>query len=263
MGNCCECTSSKSSENSAEIYIRESILMLKIRNLSYNEFLNMNSKEYDMFISEILNKKKTKYNLNENQYENLVSNVFMEKINCKDLTNKQKLSCLPFQENYMDDLGINYILSLWVLAHFKFEIDSKIEFIFKILKDTEKFVNVKIFQKFLIRYLRVNLNMITKNFNKSNDIVNNINKSKDLKILNKLFSTILLEKYLNKILEGLKLTLKLNNENLASSDIDNEFLNEKIIENFFKNNLYLLDIISLRESAYAFTRSITDYSYTE
>ena len=79
-------------------------------------------------------------------------------------------------------------------------------------------------------------------------------------MLNKIFSTNLLEKYLNKILDGLKLSLKMNNENLATSDIDNEFLSEKMIENYFRNNLQLFDIINLREAVYVFTRSITDYS---
>ena len=145
----------------------------------------------------------------------------------------------------------------------KYEVESKIEFLFKILRDTEKFINVKIFHKFLIRYLRININLVTKNFLKCEEILKDNTKYKDLKVLNKLFSTYLLEKYLNKILEGLKFSLKLSNENLASSDIDNEFLSEKMIENYIRNNLYLLDIISLRESVYVFTRSITDYSHNE
>lgn len=263
MGNCCECTSIKSSENSAETYIRESISMLKIRTIDYSEFHDSNIEEFGVFLTEILNKKKTKFFLTSEKYESLTNNVIVNNTLSETLIHKQKYACFAYSDSLIDDLGINYVISLWALANLKFEVDSKIEFLFKILRDTEKFINVKIFHKFLIRYLRININLITKNFLRCDEILKDNSKSKDLKILNKLFSTNLLEKYLNKILEGLKLSLKLSNENLATSDIDNEFLSEKMIENYFRNNLHLFDIISLRESVYVFTRSITDYSQNE
>jgi hypothetical protein len=263
MGNCCECTSIKSSENTAEVYIRESISMLKIRNMDYNEFHDINLEEFGMFLSEILNKKKTKYYLTTDKFEKLTKNIIIDNSLTQNLIEKQRFSCLTYSDSYIDDLGINYVISLWCLANLKFDFNSKIEFLFKILRDTEKYINVKIFYKFLIRYLRINLNLITKNFLKCEDIQKDNTKAKDLKILNKFFSTNLLEKYLNKILDGLKLSLKLNNENLAISDIDHEFLSERMIEIYFRNNQQLFDIINLRESVYIFTRTITDYSQNE
>jgi hypothetical protein len=260
MGNCCECTSIRSSENTAEVYIRESIAMLRIRSIDYLEFHELNVEEFGMFLTEILSKKKTKFFLTNEKYQNLKDKIILDKNLSGILINQQKLACIPYLDNYIDDLGINYVISLWALAYLKFDYDSKIEFLFKILRDTEKFINVKIFHKFLLRYLRINLNIVTKNFLKCEAILQNNSKYKDLKILSKIYSTNLLEKYLNKILDGLKLSLKLNNENLSNMDIDNEFLSEKMIENYFRNNLQLLDIINLRESVYVFTRSITDYS---
>jgi hypothetical protein len=263
MGNCCECTSIKSSENTAELYIRESISMLKIRTIDYLDFHEMNVEEFGMFLTEILSKKKTKFYLTNEKYENLTDNMILDKTLNEISIKQQKYACISYMDNYIDDLGINYVISLWALAYLKFDYESKIEFLFKILRDTEKYINVKIFHKFLIRYLRINLNIVTKNFLKCDEILKDNSKYKDLKILNKIYSTNLLEKYLNKILDGLKLCLKLNNENLSNADIDNEFLCEKMIENYFKNNLQLLDIISLRESVYVFTKSITDYSINE
>lgn len=259
MGNCCECASIKSSENSAETYIRECISMLKIRTIDYLEFHDLNVEEFGMFLTEILSKKKTKFFLTNEKYENMTNKIILDQ-NLREKLNQQKYACISYMDNYIDDLGINYVISLWALAYLKFDYDSKIEFLFKILRDTEKFINVKIFHKFLIRYLRINLNLVTKNFLKCEEIIQDNYKYKDLKILSKIYSTNLLEKYLNKILDGLKLSLKLNNENLSNADIDHEFLSEKMIENYFRNNLQLLDIISLRESVYVFTRSINDYA---
>jgi len=84
-----------------------------------------------------------------------------------------------------------------------------------------------------------------------------------LKNLNKLFTSNLLEKFLNKVLDSLKANLKICNENLHSADIENEFLNEVMITRYFRNNSFLLDIIQLRESVYVFTRTITDFSYND
>ncbi len=263
MGNCCECTSAKSSENLAENIIRDSINLLNIRYMDYSEFHDLNINEFGFFITEILNQNKTKNFFTKNIYEKFIYEKIINPSLNPILIRQQKYACLKYNEINIDNLGINYIFSLWALAHLQYNFDSKIEYMFKIFKDTEKFVNFKNFQKILVRYLKININDITKNFFNCEEIINDQNIYKDLKTLNKLFSKNLLEKFLNRVLDPLKLNLKMNNENLNANDIDNEFLSENMIKNYFKINNYWLDIIKLREAVYVFTKSITDFSYND
>lgn len=263
MGNCCECVSVKSSDNTAENFIRKSISLLNIRHFDYNDFHECNLSEFGIFLTEILNQNKSKFFVTQENYEKFLKNQILNLTYEKDSISQQNLCCLKYSDKFFDNLGINYVLSLWALAHIRNDFDSKLEFIFKILKDTEKFVNFKNFQKFLFRYVRINVNLITKNFNECEEIKRDINLNKDLNGLNKLYSSNLIEKYLNKVLDGLKNSLKLNNENLKSGDIDSEFLSENIIASYFRHNPFLLDIISLRESVFIYTKSITDYSYSD
>lgn len=263
MGNCCECASARSSENLAENLIRNSINLLQIRYMSYNEFHDLTISEFGMFLTEILNQNKSKFFLAKENYEKFINNKIINTSLSIDLISQQKHACLKYKEFYFDNLRINYVFSLWSLAHLQYDFESKLEFIFKILKDTEKFINFKNFYAFLLRYLKINLNFITKNFLQCEEIIGNSSIYKDLKNLNKLFSSSLLEKFLNKIIDSLKFNLKMCNENLHSSDIDKEFLSEAMITSYFLNNCYLLDILQLREAVYVFTRSITDFSYDD
>lgn len=263
MGNCCECASARSSENLAENLIRNSINQLQIRYMNYTEFHDLNIEQFGMFITEILNQNKSKFFLTKESYEKFINNKIINANLSVDSIRQQKHACLKYSENYFDGLRINYAFSLWSLAHLQVDFESKIEFLFKILKDTEKFVNFKTFYKFLFRYLRINLNLVTKNFLHCEDIMKDSLLYADLKTLNKLFTSNLLEKFLNKVLDSLKINLKMCNENLHSADIENEFLTEVMITSYFRNNSFLLDIIQLRESVYVFTKTITDFSYND
>jgi len=263
MGNCCECVSSRISENLAENLIRNTINILQIRYMDFNEFQEANIEDFGMFITDILNHNKSKNFLTKENYENFINKRIINKNTENYLIRQQKCALLNYEENHIDNLGINYVFSLWALAHLRFELESKIEFVFKILRDTEKYINFKNFQKFIFRYLKINLNIITKNFFNCEEIVKDDFIHKDLKSLNNLFKTSLLEKFMNKVLESLKVNLKMSNENLHAIDIENEFLTENIIINFYRNNCFLLDIIQLREAVYIFTKTITDFSYND
>lgn len=264
MGNCCECTTVRSSDNTVENMIRNAINILKIRDIDYQEFHDSIVIEFGLFLTEILNNNKSKLFITKDLYEKYIEKKIINQVAGSDTLKQQRFSCIQYSDDkYLEELEVNYVFSLWALAHLKNNIDSKIEFVLKILKDTEKFITLKTFHRFLLRYLRVNLNIITKNFADCDEIIKDNTLFKDFKALNKLFSTNLLEKYLNKVLDCLKITLKMSNENLNATDLENEFLNDKIISNYFRTNSYLLEIISLRESVYVFTRTILDYTNTE
>ncbi len=261
MGNCCECSSAGSSENLAEVLIKNSIKLLKIRNMYYQEFHDSIVEDFGMFITEVKNKNKMITFINEESYDKFINENIINYNHDQNLIKNQKLSCVKFNLSHLDGFGMNYILALWALANLSNDFESKMEFVFKIIKDTEKYLNFKNFSKFLLRYLRVNLNIVTKNFILSEEYNTDLIIQKDLKILNKLFSSVSLQRYVNKIMDSLKIVLKMNNENLNLADIENEFLSDSLITNFFSNNSNLLDIIQLRESVYIFSRGINGFSF--
>jgi len=124
--------------------------------MNFLEFHELNIEEFGMLITEILNQNKSKSFLTKESYEKFVNNKIINTNLTVDLISQQKFACLKYSENYFDNLKINYAFSLWSLANLQFDFESKMEFIFKILKDSEKFVNFKIFYNFLLRYLKIN-----------------------------------------------------------------------------------------------------------